>query len=117
MALSLDRVSISAKSLWTEALLSKGVDHLQLEPLSPKERIWIGNLIGPYKPSTRGKHVKKPSSLRWQIRKSRENFRNWWATLDRHSLFFYGASKGNPVPAGAGGVIFYPRGNRLKDYA
>ena len=34
--------------------------------------------------------------------------------MECHSLFFDGASKGNPGMAGAGGIIFYPGGNRLK---
>ena len=74
-------------------------------------------MTGPHKPSMGGKHVKKPSSLRWQIQKILENFSNWWTTLDCHSLFFDGVSKGNPELAGAGGVIFDPGGNRLKYYA
>ena len=117
MVLSPARVSSSAKALWAEDLLSKGVDHLQFEPLSSKERIWIGNLLRPHKPSARGKHGKKPNSLRWQIRKSPENFSNWWTTLDCHSLFFDGASKINLGLFCAGGVIFDIGENRLKYYA
>ena len=117
MVPSPSRVSSSVKALWTEALLSKGVRHLHLEPLTPKERIWICNLIGPHKPSLGGTYVRKPNSLRWQIRKNPKNFSNWWTKLECHSLFFDGASKGNLRLAGAGGVIFYPRGNRLKYYA
>ena len=37
--------------------------------------------------------------------------------MDCHSLFFDGASKGNPGLGGAGGEFFYHRGNRQKDYA
>ena len=37
--------------------------------------------------------------------------------MECHSLFFDGSSKGNPGPAGVGGVIFDLGGNRLKYYA
>ena len=43
-------------------------------------------------------------------------FNRWWTKIDYQSLFFDGASKGNPGLAGAGGVIFYPGGNRPIDY-
>ena len=48
---------------------------------------------------------------------SLEIFNSWWTKVDCHSLLFDGASKGNPRLAGAGGVIFYPGGNRQIDYA
>lgn len=42
----------------------------------------------------------------WQIRgKTSEEFQNWVPKQKAHSLFFDGASKGNPGKAGAGGVI------------
>ena len=31
--------------------------------------------------------------------------------------FFDGASKGNPEPTGASGVIFYSKGNKIKEYS
>ena len=34
-----------------------------------------------------------------------------------HSLFFDGTYKGNPRITSEGGLSFYPRGNRQKDYA
>ena len=64
VTLSPTKVSSSAKYLWTEALLSKGVRHLHLEPLTPKERIWICDLLGPLKPTPGVIYVKKPNSLR-----------------------------------------------------
>ena len=69
----------------------------------------------PLKPTPRG--AKKPNSLRWQIRKNPEIFRNWWTKLDCHTLFFDGSSKRNPRVTSVGGVIFYPGGNKQKDFA
>ena len=48
---------------------------------------------------------------------SEEVFANWRLNMGCNSLLFDGASKGNPGLAGAGGVIFYPGGNKQKDYA
>ena len=47
---------------------------------------------------------------------SEEGFAQWRLNPGCNSLLFYGASKGNPRLAGAGGVIFYPGGNNLKDH-
>ena len=46
-----------------------------------------------------------------------EDFANWRLNLGCNSLFFNGSSKGNLGLARAGGVIFYPGGNKQKDYA
>ena len=46
-----------------------------------------------------------------------KKFRNWWTKLDCHTLFFDGASKGNPGMTGVGGVIFDPGGNKKEDFA
>ena len=37
-------------------------------------------------------------------------FSDWWQSKKKVSIFFDGASKGNPRKAGAGGLIFYPGG-------
>ena len=51
------RVSFAAKALWTEALLSKGLRHLQLEPLNSAEKRWMKDLLCPFNPTP--KNVKK----------------------------------------------------------
>ena len=48
---------------------------------------------------------------------SSEDFKIWWKKLGCNSLFFNGASKGNPGMAGAGGFFFNFEGNKLKEYA
>ena len=46
-----------------------------------------------------------------------EDFKCWWKKLGCSSLFFDGASKGNPGMAREGGVYFNPKGSKLKEYA
>ena len=46
----------------------------------------------------------------WQIRLSEKEFLDWWKSKNKASIFFDGASKGNPGKAGAGSLIFYPGG-------
>ena len=48
---------------------------------------------------------------------SEEGFANRRLNLHYNSLNFDGVSKGNPGLVGLGGVIFYPGGNKQKDYA
>jgi ribonuclease HI len=47
-----------------------------------------------------------------------QDFKNWLnCPKESCSLCFDGASKGNPGEAGAGGVLFIPRGQRLLTYS
>jgi ribonuclease HI len=47
----------------------------------------------------------KPSSTpQWAIRKTMEEFKLWMKAHRKHLLFFDGASRGNPGPAGVGGI-------------
>ena len=41
------------------------------------------------------------------------NFSDWWKSKSKATIFFDGASKGNPGKAGAGGLIFHP-GRKLE---
>ena len=49
-------------------------------------------------------------SLQWEIRLSTKDFQSWLRDKNSYSLFFDGASKGNPRVAGAGGILVDPRG-------
>ena len=109
------KVSSFAKALWAEALLSNELRHLHLEPLNYKEKNWTRDFITQHK--TPWTDVKKPNHTRWQIRKNPESFNKWWTNLDRHTLFFDGASKGNLGLSSAGEVIFDPGGNKQNEFA
>ena len=44
------------------------------------------------------------------MRLLKKEFSEWWQRQNKVSVFFDGASKGNLGIAGAGGMIYYPRG-------
>ena len=46
-----------------------------------------------------------------------EDFIGWWKNAGCNSLFFDDALKGNLGLAGAGGVIFNSKGNKIKEYS
>ena len=48
---------------------------------------------------------------------SSEEFNIWWKKLGFKSLFFDGASKGNPRLAGADEVLFDSKGNKMNEYS
>ena len=47
----------------------------------------------------------------WKVRFSENEFSKWWKIKNKVSIFFDGASKGNPEKYGAWGLIFYRGGN------
>ena len=53
----------------------------------------------------------------WQIRKSETDFQDWLKSHSRHSLFFDGATKGNPGKAGVGDVVVNPIGEKIHSFA
>ena len=103
------KVMSSAKSLWVEALLTRGMIHIHKEPLNSEERAWTIDFLSHV---TNNWHmaIQRPNCLKWQLRMSYEDFAKWRFNLGCNSLFFGGASKGNPILPGVGGVIFYSEG-------
>jgi hypothetical protein len=53
----------------------------------------------------------------WQLQISHQEYNLWLSSQAGFILCFDGASKGNPGEAGAGGVLYSPRGNRLLDFS
>jgi len=84
-------------------------------PLEPLEDSWITSL----NPGLLGKlpDLPPPQLASWELRKESEEFRNWRKGLNRNSLFFDGASKGNPGEAGGGGVLLGPDENLIIKYS
>ena len=109
---SANKVSISAKSLWVDSLSTRGMKSINKEPLAVEERAWMVDLLGHPSSCFWSNPTKKPSLSTWQIRMSNEYFQNWWDKIGIGSLFFYGASKGNPGLAGVGRVISDSKGNK-----
>eukprot|EP00253_Pinus_taeda_P025214 PITA_25214 len=93
-----------AKGLLVESVLQ----HSQTSDSSllPSEKAWL-NLHSPH-PSSNVRSLPPPlPSPPWKIRESELAFQNWWKIQNVTSIFFDGASKGNPGAAGAGGVIYF----------
>ena len=53
----------------------------------------------------------------WKNRMSEEDLRKWRNNSGISTLFFDGASIGNPRLTGAGGVIFDHKGTKQQEYA
>jgi hypothetical protein len=82
--------------------------------LTPNEEDWLSSLI----PSTlKVTIVSEPPTFQWEIRLDPSTFTNWHKSLQRHSLFFDGASKGNPDEASGGGVIIDPKEIKVISYS
>ena len=66
---------LAAKSRWVEALLTRGMKHINNEPLNTKERVWEKDFI---QPVTNIWHTTTniPNCLYWQLRMSEEGFSN-----------------------------------------
>ena len=61
--------------------------------------------------------TRPPTLADWEIRMEEAEFLNWRLSRQVHSLFFDGASKGNPGPSGGGGMILLPSGSIHSSFA
>ena len=64
----------------------------------------------------RTKQISKHYS-HWEIRLEEQEFIKWRSSLEKHILQVDGASKGNPGPAGSGGVLFDISGKIVLSFA
>jgi ribonuclease HI/exonuclease III len=103
------QVAVKAKALLLETAQHQYFNEDPL--LRPEERRWLS----PLEPSPR-KRLLIPQSANpeWRIREPEDSFTNWWKSKNLTTIFFDGASKGNPGSAGAGGIIYSPDGT-LRD--
>jgi ribonuclease HI len=76
--------------------------------LLPEEKRWLSQLI-----PLPSKLLPPPKTANpeWRIRVDKDKFQTWWRSKNLTTIFFDGASKGNPGAAGAGGVIYSPDGS------
>jgi ribonuclease HI len=82
--------------------------------LTPNEEDWLSSLI----PSTLKVIIApEPPTFQWEIRLDPSTFTMWRKSLQRHSLFFDRASKGNPGEVGGGGVIIDPEEIKVLSYS
>lgn len=77
--------------------------------LRKEESEWLEDYIGKGKQQAPVRPIHKE---RWQIRETKDNFQTWRKSQDICTIFFDGASKGNPGRSGAGGVIYYRNGEK-----
>jgi hypothetical protein len=106
-------VSAKAKAMMGDFLSSINLP-ANKDKLTPIEEEWLSSLIpSALKVST----APQPSTFEWEIRLDPSTFTNWRKSLQRHSLFFDGASKGNPGEAGGGGVIIDPEEIKVLSYS
>lgn len=95
------KVAAKAKSFPLEAVQQQCFKEDPL--LMPEEKRWLGTLEHhPHKQL----FSPKKANQEWRIREEDEKFQLWWMTQNLTTIFFEGASKGNPGSAGAGGVIY-----------
>jgi hypothetical protein len=99
------QVMVKAKSSLLEAAQQQYYKENHL--LQPEEKKWLSPLV----PSS-SKQLLPPHSVKldWRIREEDDKFQTWWRSKNITTIFFDGASKGNPGEAGAGGVIYSPNG-------
>jgi len=97
------KVAAKAKALLLEAAQQQY--HKEDPQLLPEERRWLC----PLEPSPCKIHlVPQTANPKWRIRETEERFTKWWKSKNLTTIFFDGASKGNPGNARAGGVIYSP---------
>jgi hypothetical protein len=83
--------------------------------LLPEEISWLGT---PLKLVSNKKNSSQPrSNLEWRLRTPEQDFQKWWKNQGKVTLFFDGASKGNPRILGAGGVIYFPDGQSKDSFS
>jgi len=99
------QVAAKGKSFLLEAAQQQ---YFKEDPLLlPKEKWWPGPLV-----LYPRKYLLSPQNVNpdWRIRDDDDNFQSWWRSQNLPTIFFDGASKGNPCATGAGGVIYSPDG-------
>ena len=85
---------------------------LSVSSLPPKANTWLGSCLT----GERRAEIKKLVPLQfWQLRDNASIFSLWWKKNAIPSIFFDGASKGNPGIAGAGGLIL--SSNRSSEFS
>eukprot|EP00253_Pinus_taeda_P023772 PITA_23772 len=104
--ISAEKVAEKAKNLLLETLRQSSVRD---NSLRDEECIWLGGFIPTSSPSSISRPLLKEN---WQIRDNLEGFQKWWKSQGICTIFFDGASKGNPGRSGAGVIIYLPNGSK-----
>ena len=93
-------VEVAAKA---KALLLEIIDKSTFAfILSAEVSAWLGPCVPGERKDSINKSMKDPT---WRLRLTAGDFLKWWQGTPKATIFFNGASKGNPGTAGAGGLI------------
>eukprot|EP00253_Pinus_taeda_P002669 PITA_02669 len=103
---SAEKVAEKAKNLLIETLRQSSARD---NTLRDEERAWLGDFNPIMSPSSVSR---PPLKENWQICDNAEGFQKWWKLQGKCTIFFDGASKGNPGRSGAGGIIYFPNGSK-----
>jgi hypothetical protein len=104
-------VAAKAKGLLLETLSSQ--NHKTDTSILQEEKEWLGSsVLNLQTHSVEKSHLE----IEWRLRDSHDKFQSWWQKQGKTSVFFYGASKGNPGTAGAGGIIYSSEGEKLATF-
>lgn len=104
------QVAAKARSLLLETVQQQY--YKEDATLQQVEKRWIGKLTLQNRKTLSAPKLEHPT---WKKRDADDTFQKWWRAQIIHTIFFDGASKGNPGPSGAGGIIFSPEG-RSRDF-
>ena len=106
------KIAINCKALLGES--ATAMSNLKnSRGLEPQERRWLSQFKYP-EPTPNIPIAKKAN---WEIRLEENDFLMWRSSLKENTLFFYGASKGNPGRAGGGGILLSNENSILANYA
>jgi hypothetical protein len=104
-------VAAKAKGLLLETLSSQ--NHKTDTLILQEEKEWLGSSVLNLRTHSAEKtHLE----TEWRLRDSHDIFQSWWQKQGKTSVFFYGASKGNPGTTGAGGIIYSSEGEKLATF-
>jgi hypothetical protein len=81
--------------------------------LQQEEKKWLdASVLNLRIHSTEKSHLE----TKWRLRDNHDIFQSWWQKQGITSVFFDGASKGNPGTTGAGGIIYSNEGKILETF-
>jgi ribonuclease HI len=107
------QVAIQARTMLAETLQGKANLNNSVQ-LSEDEDKWFKEISQNF---TSSRQITSRHYRKWEIRLEEQAFLQWRSSLKEWSLFFDGASKGNPGQAGGGGVILDPARKVHLEYA
>lgn len=109
----------SAHLLAQETIVVKCSEIIKTTDYTTEERIMINHILdsaGQHHSMHRRSVNPNYKTKQWEIRLPSQEFQRWMTSNNCPILLFDGASKSNPGPAGAGGVILDEKGEEISSY-